>query len=173
MEYRGSLFGKVGGRYIPLDMTADDVDALRDSLKELYDLLEEHQPEWYLNGHYKRAKMALGINDDPELAIPVKSEVYPFDEFWNDYEKKVGDKGKLMKKWAKIPDKERVKIKEYLPRYKEAQPDKKYRKNPETFLNNKSWNDELIYSKPQKSIGTDYRQSVLDQLRTSIGSAAM
>ncbi len=33
----------------------------------------------------------------------------------------------------------------YIPKYKAAQPNKQYRKNPETFLNNKSWNDELIY----------------------------
>ena len=33
---------------------------------------------------------------------------------------------------------------EHIPKYKQAQPDKKFRKNPETFLNNKSWNDEII-----------------------------
>ena len=33
----------------------------------------------------------------------------------------------------------------YIPQYKQCQPDKKYRKNPETFLNQKAWNDELIF----------------------------
>ena len=35
---------------------------------------------------------------------------------------------------------------EYLPKYKLSQPEKKFRKDPDTFLNNKSWNDELIES---------------------------
>ena len=37
----------------------------------------------------------------------------------------------------------------YIPNYKSATPDKKYRKNPETFLNNRSWKDELIKSVPK------------------------
>ncbi len=70
-----------------------------------------------------------------------------FDVLWNLYDKKIGDKGKLIKKWEKLPESERLAILEYIPKYKESQPDKKYRKNLETFLNQKSWNDELIYEK--------------------------
>ena len=33
MEYEGKLYGKVGKRYIPLKMTADDVDKLKGVLK--------------------------------------------------------------------------------------------------------------------------------------------
>lgn len=67
-----------------------------------------------------------------------------FDDFWNLYEKKVGDKTKLEAKWEKLTDEDRTNIMAYIPKYKESQPDKKYRKDPATFLNNKSWNDELI-----------------------------
>jgi hypothetical protein len=73
-----------------------------------------------------------------------KEETYTFEQFWTDYDKKVGDKKKLEAKWAKIPEAEKKRIFEYIPAYKDAQPNKKYRKNPETFLNNKSWNDEII-----------------------------
>lgn len=69
---------------------------------------------------------------------------YPFDEFWNDYEKKVGDKEKIRKKYDKLPDRVKLAIKEHIPKYKAAQPEKQFRKNPETYLNNKSWNDEII-----------------------------
>jgi hypothetical protein len=75
-----------------------------------------------------------------------KIDVYPFDEFWNDYDKKRGSKEKLIKKWNKISDSEKLKIKEHIPIYKKSQPDKAFRKDPETFLNNKSWNDEIIKS---------------------------
>ena len=83
--------------------------------------------------------------------IKIKENIsYLFDDFWDDYDKKVGDKTKLQKKWENLTEEERDKIKSYIPRYKIAQPDKKYRKNPETFLNNKSWNDEIISESTQK-----------------------
>lgn len=70
--------------------------------------------------------------------------LYPFEEFWNDYDKKVGDKVKIRKKYEKLSDKDKLKIRENIPKYKAAQPEKQFRKNPETYLNNKSWNDEII-----------------------------
>lgn len=73
-----------------------------------------------------------------------KFEVYPFDEFWNDYDKKVGDKEKIRRKYDKLPEKVKLSIKEHISKYKLAQPEKQFRKNPETYLNNKSWNDEII-----------------------------
>ena len=71
-------------------------------------------------------------------------EGYVFDDFWIDYDKKVGLKDKIKNKFEKISEKERNLIKEYLVDYKKAEPNKKFRKNPETFLNQKSWNDEII-----------------------------
>ena len=68
----------------------------------------------------------------------------PFDYFWNLYDKKVG-KPKCQKLWLKLTEREKAECLAYIPSYKQAQPDKQYRKNPETFLRNKSWNDELIY----------------------------
>ena len=67
-----------------------------------------------------------------------------FEWFWNEYDKKVGDKQKLKKKWIKLTDEERQNAMNYLDLYKQSVPDKQFRKNPETFLNNKSWNDEII-----------------------------
>jgi hypothetical protein len=67
-----------------------------------------------------------------------------FEWFWNDYDKKIGDKQKLKKKWIKLTDEERQNAMNYLDLYKQSVPDKQFRKNPETFLNNKSWNDEII-----------------------------
>lgn len=67
-----------------------------------------------------------------------------FEWFWNDYDKKIGAKEKLKKKWNKLTDQERQNAMNYIEFYKVAVPDKQFRKNPETFINNKSWNDELI-----------------------------
>ena len=71
-----------------------------------------------------------------------------FEWFWNEYDKKVGDKQKLKKKWNKLTDEERQNAMNYIDLYKQSVPDKQFRKNPETFLNNKSWNDEIIRTTP-------------------------
>jgi uncharacterized protein YdaU (DUF1376 family) len=77
------------------------------------------------------------VNEDKNINID-------FDYFWNDYDKKVGDKSRLKSKWNKLSDNDRNQIMNYLPLYIEAVPDKQFRKNPETFLNNKSWLDEIV-----------------------------
>jgi len=74
---------------------------------------------------------------------------HDFEVFWDAYDKKIGDKAKLSKKWDALSLDTQNAILSYLPKYKAATADRKFRKNPETFLNNKSWNDEIIVSTPQ------------------------
>jgi hypothetical protein len=80
-----------------------------------------------------------------EIQETEEANLYPtFEDFWNEYDKKIGDKVKLKKKWDKLSQNDKEIILDYIPMYKLSQPDKKYRKNPDTFLNNQSWNDELL-----------------------------
>lgn len=67
----------------------------------------------------------------------------PFEKFWELYDKKVG-RPKAEQKWNKLKLEEQQAILEYIPKYKISQPNKTYRKNPETFFNNRSWEDELV-----------------------------
>lgn len=70
--------------------------------------------------------------------------IYPtFDDFWNLYDKKRG-REKSEKLWQKLDQKTREEIMQHLPEYIQSTPDEKYRKDPATFLNNKSWNDAII-----------------------------
>jgi len=72
-------------------------------------------------------------------------ELYPsFEDFWDLYDKKTGNKTLIKPKFNKLPQKVKEEILNYLPAYIESTPDKTYRKNPQTFLNNKAWEDELI-----------------------------
>jgi hypothetical protein len=87
-----------------------------------------------------------------------------FEWFWNEYDKKVGDKQKLKKKWIKLTDEERQNAMNYLDLYKQSVPDKQFRKNPETFLNNKSWNDEII----NRSITTSYKPTFSERQATDL-----
>lgn len=43
-----------------------------------------------------------------------------------------------------------------LPNYIAATPDKQYRKNPDTYLNNKSWQDEILIQQPIKMIPRNF-----------------
>lgn len=70
---------------------------------------------------------------------------FDFEIFWDLYDKKVGDKEKIKKKYEKLSDNIKGKIFKHIELYKKSQPDKKFRKNPETYINQKSWNDEIIY----------------------------
>ncbi len=70
-----------------------------------------------------------------------------FEIFWNLYDKKVS-KPKAEKLWNKLTDENRTSIMDYIPKYKLSQPDKAYRKNPDVFLRNSSWEDEIIISSP-------------------------
>jgi hypothetical protein len=81
-----------------------------------------------------------------------------FEWFWNEYDKKIGVKEKLKNKWLKLSDLERENAMNYIDLYKKSVPDKQFRKNPETFLNNKSWNDEII----ERTISTKLSYSELE-----------
>ena len=72
-----------------------------------------------------------------------------FEIFWNLYDKKV-DRKKSFDKWKSLKQPERDEIIEKTPDYVKANPEIKYRKNPVTFFNNRSWEDEIIH-KPKKS----------------------
>lgn len=77
----------------------------------------------------------------------VKDE-YTFERAWNLYDKKVGCKAKLEKKWNSMSQKDRKAAIEYIPLYVIATEDKKFRKNFQTFLNQRGWEDEIIGATP-------------------------
>lgn len=93
----------------------------------------------------KEAIQLLKDNGYKVTAPPkeVKDE-YTFERAWNLYEKKVGNKEKLEKKWNSMSKKDRKAAIEYIPLYVISKPDKQYRKNFQTFLNQRGWEDEII-----------------------------
>lgn len=77
-----------------------------------------------------------------------KDDEYTFDNIWNLYDKKVGCKDKLRKKWNSMSKADRKAATEYVPAYVIATKDKKFRKNFQTFLNQRAWEDEIIGATP-------------------------
>jgi|AntAceMinimDraft_18_1070375.scaffolds.fasta_scaffold16861_3 hypothetical protein len=89
-------------------------------------------------------ELSNSYEDEHDTVIDNVHENIDFELFWNLYDKKVGKKEKVKNKWDKLTIDVQEKILDYLPIYIKSQPDKKFRKNPETFFNNESWNDEII-----------------------------
>lgn len=93
----------------------------------------------------------------------------PFSVFWDLYDKKVGYNEKLKKKWESLKDEEREKAIQHIPKYKLATPDKQYRKNPETYLNNKSFNDEIVGVKSIPILSENPNAIELNQIMAQYG----
>lgn len=76
--------------------------------------------------------------------------ITPFERFWILYDKKE-DKEKCRAKFLKLPDKDIEKIFQTLPNYLKIKSEKRFRKNPLTYLNGQCWNDEIeeTLEKPQ------------------------
>jgi hypothetical protein len=66
-----------------------------------------------------------------------------FEEFWNLYNKRVG-KDKAKARWSKLKQKEVEAIFKSLPSYISDRPEVKFRKDPERYLSNRVWEDEII-----------------------------
>ena len=77
-----------------------------------------------------------------------------FDEFWMIYDKKV-EKPQAEKSWKRIKPSVELQLTIYAAarQYVTATPDKKYRKNPSTWLNNHCWNDEVVTEQQQRKVG--------------------
>ena len=75
-----------------------------------------------------------------------------FIEFWDFYGKKVGAKNKCEKKWLALTDEERQEIIDTLPSFLSSISEKKFVPHPETYLNQRRWEDdiqkEVVSTKP-------------------------
>jgi hypothetical protein len=100
----------------------------------------------------------LPADETPPLAV------WPsFEDFWQKYDKHI-DRPKCEKKWKKINQQAREKILEHLALYVGATPDRQYRKNPLTYLNNESWKNEIII--PHGKHNGITAQGTLDRLNS-------
>ena len=93
-----------------------------------------------------------------------KKEDNDFDRFWKLYDKKVS-KQKTILIWNKLTNAEKDAIFDHIPQYKLSQPDKIYRKNPDVYLRNRGWEDEIIISGnapklKKKYIASEYKCEV-------------
>lgn len=97
-----------------------------------------------INRNVNRNKDITIDENGNEIYTAELLETFPFEDFWNLYDKKTSDKKKCNAKFDKLNERDKQQIFETLPEYKKATPDKQFRKNPETYLNNRAWEHEII-----------------------------
>lgn len=84
-----------------------------------------------------------------------KECMYSFSDFWDLYDKKK-ERKKCEPKWNSISEKDKKKIMEFIPIYKESNSEK-YLKYPYSFLNSEIWNDDWdSYKKTNQKIKAEY-----------------
>jgi hypothetical protein len=137
-----SLNGKLGGR--PKKEDKPDENNLNNLNQNLNNLTEPNE--------------SLNVIDSVIVSVPVSvnDNVYfkkvtniSFDEIWNLYDKKIGSIKKLQKKWEALSDEKRTLAKAHIIEYVKATPDKGFRANFETYLNQERWTNEILKPPPQ------------------------
>jgi hypothetical protein len=84
---------------------------------------------------------SANANRDAENDAKSPPPAFPFADFWQAYGKKE-DKHKCEQRWNALSLAERQAAMAHVPRYVAATPEKKFRKNPLTWLHGKCWLDE-------------------------------
>ena len=69
-----------------------------------------------------------------------------FDLVWRLYGKPTGNIHRLRQRWRELPPDDRRRIREYVPLYVRARPDRRFRKDFDNFLSNRTWETEPITS---------------------------
>ena len=110
---------------------------------ENYDIYQkkEQEEEQQQDKSKTRAEQQQDTNKNVKNGKNEKTR-YPFEDFWNDYDKKI-DRHKCELKWNKISEADRAEIKKSLPDYVRSVSEKRYQKNPLTYLNGKVWKDDF------------------------------
>lgn len=101
--------------------------------------------------------------ESAELVDVPQQDKHTFQEFRDLYDKKV-DRWAVEKKWKKLKQKDIEAIFIHLPKYKQETLDKQFRKNPETYINNRSRENEVIISSwpDYENIDQFHKQYILD-----------
>lgn len=102
---------------------------------------------------YEEPKYSIPIVFSHSLLEQVNVREESFNKFWDLYNKKAG-RTNCFKKWSKLSQKDIDKIFETLPNYLNYTKDTTFRKLPETYLNQRVWEDELYTQTNKQEVKT-------------------
>jgi len=133
---KGENFGSMSVQN-RLDARDEKSQKARESAKARWEKPEEDAnalpPQTDSNAIKESKGKEIKVNNNP---------IDDFQKFWDRYDKKT-DSHKCKLKWKKLSAKEKEMIFKTLPLYISSTPDKTFRKNPLTYLNSRTWEDEI------------------------------
>jgi len=122
-----------------------------------------NEPEFSIQQHCD-THSAISPNGLSETAEPIPDNkpdnktIYPFDDFWDLYDKKK-QRASCEKKWDKLSENDKETIMEFLPIWnsyeQHVKENGKYKPHPSTFLNQKRWEDDWDEYRNKKSLAND------------------
>lgn len=143
-----------------------DYTVLRSPIRENTDSVKTDIGKPVANNNY-----IDNIDNNKQLNLPIGNtnrkktrEIFlkeKFQEFWDLYDKKV-DRETAFRRFSKLKESEIEKALKVIPIYKKSQPDKKYRKNPSTWLNGKCWEDEYEPEVTQQNTLNENGENIRD-----------
>lgn len=89
-------------------------------------------------------------NTSKSLSKTDESKLELFEQFWTEYDKKVGKKS-CQKRFMNLKMADIDELMDKVKPYVEATPDVKYRKHPITWLNQEAWNDVIIKEEDKRT----------------------
>ena len=96
-----------------------------------------------LSNRVKEKEKEKDKEKDKEKEKEKEPEKISFEIFWDKYDKKI-DRAKCEPKWNRLTRNDQELCLYSITDYVNNTPDKKYRRDPETYLNNRSWENEII-----------------------------
>lgn len=153
-ENLGETFDKELIKKLLYLVTDEELEEIKNAEnKQVLNHLLNHLLKLYENENENENKdVIVNKNKKYKIEKSIKELNVHFDIFWDMYGKKI-DRAKCEKKWNKLTDEEREQCIYTLPAYILATPEIKYRRNPETYLNNKSWNNQIVINDGNKKSG--------------------
>jgi len=110
--------------------------------------------DYHMENENENKDEIIIIDEEEKKGEILKVIIWPsFENFWDAYDKKV-DRKDCEKKWDKLRQPEKENILNNIPEYIKSTPDKQYRKNPETYLNDRAWENEIITTNGTTKINT-------------------
>jgi len=93
-----------------------------------------------------------------------KIQDWRFEDWWLNYDYKIS-KDKAQKSWNKLTEQEKNIALQKVAEYVESTPDKSFRKHPTTYINQKSFNDEIITRNNTSSDKLSYAEREWNRLK--------
>lgn len=130
-------------------------DSRRNNILGLNQYSKKGRKTEHMTPHMENENENENINKNEN---EIEVDIWPtFEDFWNAFDKKIGSKEKCEIKFNKLKQDIKEALMNHLFEYVKSTPNKKYRVNPETYLNQKRWENEIIENGKQKSTESSKR----------------